>query len=87
MTAFRVMMKAVEGVFDQIKQEGSPAAHLDRMQTRAELYELLQYDQYQQADTDLAARFPETGESPYSTATEASIERSAIPTFLGRVLY
>ena len=59
MTAFRVMMKAVEGVFEELRAQGTPAAHLDRMQTRAELYELLQYDQYQQTDNQLAERFPD----------------------------
>ena len=57
MTAFRVMMKAVEGVLQTIRQTGSQAEWLDRMQTRAELYELLRYDRYAEIDAELAARF------------------------------
>ena len=37
MTTFRVMMKAVEGVLAEIRDQGSPAAWLDRMQRREEL--------------------------------------------------
>ncbi len=58
MTTFRVMMKAVEGVLQTIRQTGSQADWLDRMQTRAELYELLGYDRYAETDAELAARFP-----------------------------
>ena len=57
MTAFRVMMKAVEGVFAELKSTGSPAAWQERMQTRAELYELLDYDAYRRIDEDLSSRF------------------------------
>jgi methylisocitrate lyase len=56
MTAFRVMMKAVEGVFTEIRDNGSPEAWLDRMQTRAELYDLIRYDDYNSMDNELAAR-------------------------------
>lgn len=60
MTTFRVMMKAVEGVLRQLKEEGTQKDYLDHMQTRQELYELLQYESYTQMDTELAARFPES---------------------------
>jgi methylisocitrate lyase len=56
MTTFRVMMKAVEGVLTEIRDQGSPAAWLDRMQTRAELYDLIRYDDYDDMDKRLAAR-------------------------------
>lgn len=55
MTTFRVMMKAVEGVLSEIRDQGSPVAWLDRMQTRAELYELVGYDDYNDMDEKLAA--------------------------------
>ena len=56
MTAFRVMMKAVEGVLTEIRDQGSPAAWLDRMQTREELYELLRYPEYEAMDRRLAGK-------------------------------
>ena len=54
MTTFRVMMKAVEGVLTEIRDQGSPAAWLDRMQTREELYELLRYPEYEAMDRRLS---------------------------------
>lgn len=59
MSAFRTMMKAVEGLFRELKAKGTLADALPRMQTREELYELLDYDAYTQLDAELAARFPE----------------------------
>ena len=56
MTTFRVMMKAVEGVLTEIRDQGSPAAWLDRMQTREELYELLRYPEYEAMDLRLAGK-------------------------------
>ena len=53
MTTFRVMMKAVEGVLTEIRDQGTPAAWLDRMQTRAELYELINYEGYITMDNKL----------------------------------
>jgi methylisocitrate lyase len=59
MSAFRVMMKSVEGLLREIRDQGTPKAHIDRMQTRQELYQLLQYDQYTAVDAAIAERFPE----------------------------
>ena len=56
MTTFRVMMKAVEGVLAEIKDQGTPREFVDRMMTRQELYELLQYDKYKELDAAVAAR-------------------------------
>ena len=61
MSAFRVMMKAVEELFQQLKTGGSAQPFLERMQTRQELYELLQYADYQRLDAELAERYPESG--------------------------
>jgi methylisocitrate lyase len=44
MTAFRVAMKATEGVLRDLKRRGTQRGWLDRMQTRKELYDLLDYD-------------------------------------------
>ena len=62
MTAFRVMMKAVEGVLCHLRETGTQKDILDRMQTRKELYDLLRYPDYTAADGELASRFPEDGE-------------------------
>ncbi len=43
LSAFRVMSKAVEGLYASIRSDGSQRAWLERMQTREELYELLDY--------------------------------------------
>jgi methylisocitrate lyase len=59
MTAFRVMMKSAEAVLKEIATKGTPAAFIDRMQTRQELYELLAYDDYAKMDETLAARYRE----------------------------
>lgn len=50
MTAFRVMMKAVEDAFSEIRREGTQTGLLDRMQTRQELYKLLDYQAYDELD-------------------------------------
>lgn len=43
-TAFRVSMKAAGDMLGDLKAEGTQQGWLDRMQTRKELYELLDYD-------------------------------------------
>jgi methylisocitrate lyase len=44
MSAFRVAMKTSDEFFRALKEQGTQAAWLDRMQTRKELYDLLEYD-------------------------------------------
>jgi methylisocitrate lyase len=44
MSAFRVAMKTTGEFFRALKEEGTQAAWVDKMQTRQELYELLDYD-------------------------------------------
>jgi methylisocitrate lyase len=43
-SAFRVSMKTTEDFFRALKEAGRPDDWLDRMQTRKELYETLEYD-------------------------------------------
>ena len=43
-TAFRVSMKATEEFFEMLKKTGTQSDWIDKMQTREELYELLDYD-------------------------------------------
>ena len=49
-TTLRVALKAAEMVLAEIKQTGTQSAALDRMLTRAELYELLGYTGYEERD-------------------------------------
>lgn len=44
MTAFRIAMKATADFLADLKRSGTQEAWLDRMQTRKELYQLLDYD-------------------------------------------
>jgi methylisocitrate lyase len=43
-TAFRVSMRAMEKCLHDLQWRGSQRSWLEKMQTRAELYELLGYD-------------------------------------------
>lgn len=52
-TTLRLAMKAVEEGLELIQKEGTQASLLGRMQTRAELYELLRYEDYAQLDRDI----------------------------------
>jgi len=52
-TSLRLAMKAVEEGLATLKKEGTQESLLQRMQTRAELYELLRYKDYEQFDRDV----------------------------------
>jgi methylisocitrate lyase len=54
MSAFRVMMKAVEELLAELKQHGTQRHLIETMQTRAELYDLLGYADYERLDRTLA---------------------------------
>jgi methylisocitrate lyase len=60
LSAFRAMSKAAEVVYGAIRREGSQQAVIDRMQTRAELYEVLGYHDYERRLDEL---FGEQGTS------------------------
>lgn len=53
-TALRVAMKAVEGIFRELFERGTQVQWLERMQTRKELYELIHYHDYESADKAFA---------------------------------
>lgn len=53
-TALRVAAKATELVLTDIKRNGTQEDWLDRMQTRSELYDLIDYDRYEELDRDLS---------------------------------
>ena len=48
LTAFRVMNRAAEGAYRTIRKEGTQGSLMDRMQTREELYDLLDYYRYEE---------------------------------------
>jgi methylisocitrate lyase len=47
LSAFRAMSNAAVAVYDAIRRDGSQKAVIERMQTRAELYEVLGYHEYE----------------------------------------
>ena len=54
MSAFRAMLKAVTEVYEILVAQGTQKILLDKMKTRAELYELIRYDEYNAIDKKLA---------------------------------
>lgn len=54
MTAFRVMMKAVEDAVRVLLSEGTQQPLLERMRTRQELYDLIEYQKYEELDQTLS---------------------------------
>lgn len=50
LTAFRAAMKAAESTLVELRDQGTQRGCLDRMQTRAELYELIDYRDWEQRD-------------------------------------
>lgn len=62
-SALRVAALAMESLYRALKHEGSQKAWLDRMQTRADLYELLGYERYEALDLSIAKSIlPQTPE-------------------------
>ncbi len=54
--AFRAMNRAAEHVYNVLRQEGTQKSVIDTMQTRNELYESINYYQYEEKLDDLFAR-------------------------------
>jgi len=52
-TTLRLAMKAIEDGLSTIKSEGTQETVVKKMQTRAELYELLRYEDYAKFDKDI----------------------------------
>lgn len=50
MTAFRVMLKAIDEAYRELLATGTQAGMLDRMRTRQELYDLIDYPRYTELD-------------------------------------
>lgn len=53
LSAFRAMSRAAESVYTAIRRDGTQQAVVDAMQTREELYECLDYYQYEQKVDEL----------------------------------
>ncbi len=53
MTTFRIAMGAIEKGLKEIHEKGTQEGLLDTMQTRKRLYEVLEYDQYNNFDQNL----------------------------------
>jgi methylisocitrate lyase len=56
LSAFRAMSRAAIGVYDAIRRDGSQQAVVGQMQTRAELYEVLGYHEYERKLDELFSR-------------------------------
>jgi methylisocitrate lyase len=56
LSAFRAMSKAAESVYSMIRRDGSQGAAVPAMQTRAELYDVLDYHAYERKLDELFAR-------------------------------
>lgn len=52
-TTLRLAMKAIEDGLATVKKEGTQESLLVKMQTRAELYDLVRYKEYEQFDKDV----------------------------------
>jgi methylisocitrate lyase len=48
LSAFRAMNKAAENVYNAIRRDGTQKNVIDTMQTRAELYDRIDYHRYEQ---------------------------------------
>ena len=55
-STLRVAAKTTEDLLTDLKRTGTQKAWLPKMQTRAELYELIEYDAYAEADSALVLR-------------------------------
>jgi len=60
LSAFRAMSRAAEKVYGTIRTQGTQKAAVDAMQTRAELYEVLGYHEYERKLDDLFGRQPQS---------------------------
>jgi methylisocitrate lyase len=56
MTAFRVMLAALHDGYRRLLAEGTQAGILDRMKTRQELYDLIEYEAYSAQDREWSDR-------------------------------
>jgi methylisocitrate lyase len=55
MTGFRVMLKALDETYAELISQGTQADIIDRMRTRKELYDVLDYQEYDRLDRNWAS--------------------------------
>ena len=53
-TTLRVAAKTIEAVLSDIKAKGTQVDWLEHMQTRSELYQLIEYERYEELDRELS---------------------------------
>ncbi len=53
-TALRVTMKNTSSIYKEIKENGTQQSFIEKMQTRQELYDLIDYDAYAELDNKVA---------------------------------
>jgi len=58
MTVFRVMMKSAEAALRELKRSGTQRSLLGGMQTRKELYDLLEYERYEKVEAEASNPLP-----------------------------
>jgi methylisocitrate lyase len=58
LSAFRAMSRAAEECYATIRREGTQRSVVDRMQTRSELYDVLDYHSYEQRLDHLFGKKP-----------------------------
>ncbi len=56
LTAFRVMLKAVESAYSDLMSTGTQRGFMERLMTRSEYYEAIGYGEYEDEDRELVAR-------------------------------
>lgn len=64
LTALRAALHAVQHVYGHLRQEGTQEGYLDRMMTRRELYDLLDYPGYEDLEETLYADADRDGMGP-----------------------
>lgn len=56
LTAFRTMLKSVEGIYRKLMENGTQRESMNLLMTRKEYYDYIQYDQYEREDSDLLGK-------------------------------
>ena len=59
LTVFRLMLKTVKGALERLRAEGTQKGMLEKMLTRKELYQLLDYNDYEDIDKKISDKFKE----------------------------
>jgi 2-methylisocitrate lyase-like PEP mutase family enzyme len=74
--AFRVALKSVAGAFEVLRREGSSATLVDQMVTWEERQELVNFSQWQQIDSEIAAQaLAITGKAPAANGSARTATR------------